>query len=248
MIKEKAHFFWHGPPLSIYEIFCIRSFLKNNFDVHLWTFEHINAPSGVVLENAGRFYSRDYIQTLTQAGVKGSLPSFASAFRLELLSEVDGWWFDTDCFCLRDQSDFKNLAESRQITAGWEDEKQINNGVLHFGDKDIAKKAKILRDEIVNYRNKNLEWGDIGPRLITMLVKNNNLEEDILDTNFFYPEHYTRALDALDPEKTKLLFKKTEDSYLYHYWNEIFRRNNVDKSILPPTGSYLREKFDSLVV
>jgi hypothetical protein len=248
MSREKAHFFWYGKPMSVYESLCIKSFIKNNFDVYLWTFGKTDVPDGVRIEDAEQFYSRDSIETFTQAGVKGSLPSFASAFRLELLSVVDGWWFDTDCFCLRDQIDFQKLTESRQIVAGWEDNRHINNGVLNFKNKEIAQKAKILRDEILNYRNRNLEWGDIGPRLITMLVKNNNLEKDILTHEYFYPEHYTNALDALDPKKTETLLRKTQNSYVYHYWNEIFNRNNVDKSQLPISGSYLREKFNSLII
>lgn len=244
MKREKAHFFWHGNPMSEYENKCIKSFVNHNFEVHLWTYDELLIPNGIILEDATRFFEKETINTLIQAGVKGSLPSFASLFRLELLSIEEGWWFDTDCICLKDQEEFRKLSESKRIVAGWEDDLQINNGVLKFSERELAAKACLLRDEILRFRNRDLEWGDIGPRLITLFVKNNDLESDILPPEYFYPEHYSNALDVLNPKKTELLIEKTKNSFVYHYWNEIFKRNNVNKSILPPEGSFLRAKFD----
>ena len=245
---EIANFFWHGKPLSIYEWCCISSFVNHGFKSKLWTFEKFHVPKGVEIHDTTRFYSKDHIQTFTQAGVKGSLASFASAFRLDLLKEEEGWWFDTDCFCLKDQEAFSKISTNKRLVAGWEDEKHVNNGVLKFNDKEIAAKAIYLRDQILEYRQRNLDWGDIGPRLMTELVRANELEKEILPPNVFYPEHYSRALNALDPSKTDEILEKSKNSLLYHCWNEIFSRNAVSKSAMPPKGSFLNLKFTSIKI
>ncbi len=241
--KEIAHFFWHGSPLSLYEINCIQSFIRNGFDVHIWSFDKINIPEGSKLCNAEKFFSKTEILQFTQAGKKGSITSFSNAFRYRLLTEEEGWWFDIDCLCMMDEKEFCKLKKNRQIVAGWQDSFCVNNAVLCFPDIQLAKKALALYEKIAQQKQNNFAWGDIGPKLITQLVIENNLIGDICSQSCFYPLHFSKATQAIDPKCYESVKSASKKSFVFHYWNEVFIRQSIEKSISPPEGSFLYDQF-----
>jgi hypothetical protein len=241
--KEIANFFWHGNPLSLYEISCINSFVKNNWHVRLWTFGNIVAPPNVEICDAREFFNESDIKTFIQKKKVGCIAAFSDAFRYNLLSKHNGWWFDTDCVCLKDQIEFSKLKKDRRIIAGYERPDMVAVGVLYFNDIMLADQAVIMLNQILHARNRKVGWGEIGPRLITGLVNNFNLQKDILPGSYFYPLTPKQALDALSPEKLELVENKCKDSFVYHYWSEMISRANIDKSILPPKDSFLYNKF-----
>lgn len=241
--KEIANFFWHGNPLSLYEIKCLESFVKKNFIVNLWCFKEFKVPDGVNLCDANKFYKEEDIQTFVQKKKVGCLAAFSDAFRYEVLENQPGWWFDTDCICLKDQTEFKTLYADRKIIAGFESLENINGAVLNIPDKEILQKIKLRLTEILLTRNRRIGWGEIGPRLITQIVKDFNLEKDIFSTNYFYPITSKNALIVLDPNEILIVNEKCKDSFIYHYWSEMFSRANVNKNEMPPLGSFLYEKF-----
>jgi hypothetical protein len=242
-MKETANFFWHGPSLSLYEIYCLSSFLEQGFTVNLWTFKKYKVPTGINLKNVDEFFKIEDINKFVQDGTEGSLAAFSDAVRYHVLNSYGGWWFDTDCFCLKAEKEFKNLKTGKKIIAGWEDSKHINGAVLSFQNKELAKKSISMLYSICEEKNYKLSWGDIGPKLITLLVKDTNTINDILDQKYFYPIHYKEALKFLDPNSLNELTVKTKDSFVIHLWNEILKKNNINKNQFPPTNSFLYKKF-----
>ena len=243
MNRQIANFFWDGPSLSLYENFCLLSFVKNNFEVNLWTFDSLDVPNGVSLKNASIFYNKSDIQKFTQDNQIGSLAAFSDAIRYDILNAYGGWWFDTDCFCLKDESEFKKLTLEKSIIAGREDSNHINGAVLNFIDPCVSKKSLEMCRNICEEKNYNFKWGDIGPKLITELVNVLDLESNILDVEYFYSVHYKDALTLLDPLKTEQIELKIKNSFSIHLWNEILRKNTVNKNVMPPVGSFLYNKF-----
>lgn len=241
--KEIANFFWHGNPLSLYEISCLTSFVKHNWEVRLWTFGGIQAPPGVLLCDADQFFKVEDIQTFVQKKKVGCLAAFSDAFRYSVLERDGGWWFDTDCVCLKDQSYFSNLSADKNIIAGYESSEVINGAVLNIPNKTILLSTKKLLNEILEIRNRRVGWGEIGPRLITQIVKVYNLENEILSSEYFYPVTPKQALMALDADKLNELTIRSKNSYVYHYWSEMISRAGVNKNILPPAGSFLHKLF-----
>lgn len=241
--KESAHFFWHGSPLSLYEMTCIQSFVRNGFIVHIWAFDEINIPEGAKLCNAEKYFSKNEILDFTQGGKKGSITSFSNAFRYRLLTQEEGWWFDLDCLCMKEEKEFCKLKQNRQIVAGWEDSFKVNSGVLCFPNIQLARKALALYEKIAHLKQKNFVWGDIGPKLITQLVIENNLIGDICSRSCFYPLHYLNATHSIDPEYYESVRSASDKSFIFHYWNEYFTQLSIDKSIYPPKGSFLHNEF-----
>jgi mannosyltransferase OCH1-like enzyme len=243
MTTQIANFFWHGAPLSLYEHACLSSFVKSNFTVNLWTFDHLVVPQGVNLKNASDFFNVEDISKFTQDGKIGSLAAFSDAIRYHILNQQGGWWFDTDCFCLKNEKDFKELAVNKKIVAGWEDENNINGAVLYFNDKEIAKASLIFLDNICKEKAYNFRWGDIGPKLITSLIKSTDTLNDVVPTDCFYPVHYKDTMNFLNPKLTNEVENTVKNSYVVHLWNEIITKKQIDKSIMPPVGSFLYKKF-----
>lgn len=241
--KEIANFFWHGNPLSFYETKCLQSFVKMNFVVNLWCFKEFKVPEGVNLCNANKFYKEEDIQTFVQKKKVGCLAAFSDAFRYEVLENYGGWWFDTDCICLKDQSEFKQLYKNKKIIAGFESSENVNGAVLNIPDHKILKEIKLKLNEILLLRNRRVGWGEIGPRLITQIIKDFNLEKDILPVNYFYPITSKNALIVLDPNETLFVTERCKNSFVYHYWSEMFSRAEINKKEMPPIGSFLYEKF-----
>jgi hypothetical protein len=243
MNQQTANFFWHGQPFSLYEKACVSSFLKCGFDVNVWVFDFLDVPNGANLKNASEFFKISEINNFTQDNVKGSLAAFSDAIRYHILNQYGGWWFDTDCFCLKNEKDFELLSKNKRIIAGWEDDKNINGAVLSFPDKSIAKESLELFEDICKKQNYIFNWGDIGPKLITSLVDITNTHRDILSTDYFYPIHYKETLTFFEPSLTNDISKKVENSFVVHLWNEIIRKNKINKNIMPEKNSFLYKKF-----
>ncbi len=241
--KEIAHLFWHGAPLSLYENACLKSFLLRGFEVNIWAFDDLVIPEGAKLRNADIFFSKSEISSFVQAGIRGCVTSFTNAFRYRLLTEERGWWFDMDCFCLKDQSEYSKLKLDKQIVVGWEDNNCVNGAVIFIPDRRLANSLLSLYEKIAYEKSKDFVWGDIGPRLITRFVIENHLIDYICPSNLFYPLHYSNAIKALDPECCDEISESSADSYLFHYWNEMFKRNSIDKTVLPPKGSYIYKRL-----
>jgi hypothetical protein len=241
--KEIANFFWHGNAMSLYEQKCISSFVNHNFHVNVWSFTSRELPKGAILCDASKYFKIEDVTSINQDNKLGCIAAFSDAFRYSVLKDVGGWWFDTDCICLRDQEEFKKLKNNKSIIAGFENENIINGAVLNFVDPTLADQAYRLLTQILTDKNRNIKWGEIGPKLITQLVSNNNLLNEIYPQSFFYPVHWKNAVDALNPKLTDELDTKCSNSYVYHYWNEIIKKNKIDKNCLPPIDSFIYNKF-----
>src|SRR5690625_7959918 len=94
---------WIDGELSAMEELCIRSFLANGHEFHLYTYGDVpNAPSGATVRDAREILPEDRIFRC-EGGVfgKGSLTGFADIFRYQLLFDRVGWWVDMDVICLK---------------------------------------------------------------------------------------------------------------------------------------------------
>lgn len=243
MKKIKAHFFWHGK-LSLYEYACIASFVHHGFDVIVWSYENLKLPLGATNKNASEILSKDLLfQFEMPKGNVGSIAAFSDLFRLEVIKKCSGWWFDTDCICLKNVEEFFKLNNFQNVVAGWEDKKLINNAVISM-TPELSEKCINKINLLSKENNNRFKWGQTGPGLITSVVEENNLFNEILPSSMFYPIHWKNALDVIDPEKTEEVEQKCVNSNVYHYWSEIFSRNNIDKSILPTKDTFLFKHFD----
>jgi hypothetical protein len=236
-MKEIANFFWAGNCLSIYEELSLKSFLLNNFTVRVWSYDKLNLPDGIELMDAEKILPKADLHKYNY------LAAFSDIFRFKLLSEKNGeWWFDTDCICLKNEKEFKQLKQDKKIIAGWEDSNFLNGACLNFMDNKIGLDLVLEQKNIINNKI-NLKWGEIGPVLLTNWLTKNNLLKEILNKNTFYPIHYTQTRLMNNPRYTKSLKSLVKDSYVCHLWNEILSKE-INKNIHPNKNSFLDYLFE----
>jgi hypothetical protein len=89
--------FWYGGRLSPLEWACLASFVDRGHKMRLFSYDQIDVPRGVVLEDASGIVEKNRLFT-----VNGSVSAFSDIFRYEFILKHGEWWIDTDVYCLRE--------------------------------------------------------------------------------------------------------------------------------------------------
>mgnify|MGYP007000037758 len=80
----------------------IESFVKNEFEVNLYTYDPNIKINGVNIIDANEIIKVDEVNKYNFSGYKSSPYSgLSNEFRYLLMSKNKGWWFDTDILCLK---------------------------------------------------------------------------------------------------------------------------------------------------
>ena len=69
----------------------------------------------IKIKNAEEIVPKNYLGKFTSNSQKKMLSAFSDYFRYKLLTKNGGWWFDTDCYCLKNVEEFSKLSENRNI-------------------------------------------------------------------------------------------------------------------------------------
>ena len=89
---------WIGSALSKLEQLCLKSFIDNDMEFHLYTYDKIdNIPEGVIIKNGNEILDKSEIFRYNN----GSVSAFSNLFRFTLLDKKGGFWVDTDVICVR---------------------------------------------------------------------------------------------------------------------------------------------------
>ena len=239
MKKITANFFWNSNYLSIYENLCLTSFVKNGFNVNLYSFCNIKLPKGVKLKNASIILDKKEIKRYKHAGKKNCLAAFADKFRIELQKKKLGWWFDLDVICLKNVKYFLKLERKNKFIIGIETKNKINTAVLKINDDSLVDQ---ISEKIKNF-GYNIKWGEIGPTLVTKILKSKKILHKAQPKYKFYAINFENFKLFLLPEYKIIAKNLTRLSFTTHTYNQIFSRFGIPKNIMPPKGSFLYEVF-----
>lgn len=252
MNKQIAHFFWQGD-MTLFERQCIRSFIRYNFDVNVWSYQSLDLPEGARLRDASEILPISELNTFkvwspeanAYVEVGGINSGFSDLFRYNLLMREGGWWFDADVVCLRDQSEFAPLLKDKHIIAGMEDLNNANGAILSFPSKETNALALQKCIDLCN-STRDLPWGAVGPGLITSFVIEQNLQHEVYDKYTFYPVDWNEIPYYFDPSLREHTEQVCHRAYTTHLWNwVIVSKHGLNKNIMPPVGSYLHSIFDA---
>ena len=209
------------------------SFIQNGHTYHLYTYEPIdNVPDGVVVKDGNEILDKSEIFYYSN----GSPSAFSNLFRYTLLYKKGGYWVDTDIVC---HKPFHFTKEYLFIT---EPDSQYNKSILTpsvikapMGSEhlsNIIKRCYLYKKAITENK---MKWG-MGPATIKELVIENKLFEYIVPWNTFmtcFCFHYISLLNPTFKPHPLVISKPTEipnNMIGVHFWNECFRRNNLDKN------------------
>lgn len=253
MDKQIVQSLWIGSDLTNMEIMCMKSFLKHNYDYHLYIYDNIkNIPDGVTIKDGNDILDKSEIYAYNNT----SFSAISNRFRFELLYKNGGVWVDTDVICLKhynfDNDKYLIVSEPNKKY----NEEKIGCNILKFPKNDpilldaieICKKAKedILMGKLV--------WG-LGPSTTKLLVDKYNLKKYV---KYWYFSnscscHHAKTLvdstyDSKEVDKnviikySKRLTDIPENTYFIHLWNEFWRRENIDKN-----GTYNNSLYQDLI-
>ena len=224
---------WIGKPLSKLEQLCFKSFLDNGHTVHLYVYDNIsNVPSGVIIKDANEILDKSEIYRYKN----GSVSAFSNLFRFTLLYKKGGYWIDADLLCVRpiklnqDYVFSSEPDEEYKIT-------RINAGLIKLpkGSKEALLGMQIQRKRKKDIISGIIPWGS-GPATVKKIVEDFKLEKYVLPwhgiCNCFY-EHFRTLFDPRYNYAGAInnLKEIPEDMLCIHLWNEVLRRNNINKNI-----------------
>jgi len=241
MHKEIANFFWHGSSLSLQEYVCISSFIKNGFDVRVFSYTDLVVPEGAELCDASGILPQSDLDKYTQAGMTANIAAFSDAFRYQVIKKNGGWWFDTDVLCLTTSDIFAQILANKniKISAGYQSPDVIACGVLYLDYSDLIDKVIHEMENV----GTEFKWGEIGPTLITRVINEADLSHLVESEACFYPIPYSDFRRMFDPDSTDWCMSRITCSLSVHLWNEARRRVKIPNCVMPPEGSFLYEVF-----
>ncbi len=226
---------WIGSELSPMEIICIRSYLAHGHKFELYVYEDVkNIPEGASVKDANLIIPRKDMRT----DVFNGYVNFSNQFRYALLHKTGGWWVDMDTVCLKPfdfESDFVFSSETLDEYGRC----QVNN--TYIKSASSASNASFLKDcsDFIAKRGYDyIHWGELGIHLLSRMIFRNGLSRFIQDPIVFCPVSFYRVRDFIENKDCIL----PETSYALHWWNELWRRNKIDKYATFPKNS-LYEKM-----
>jgi len=249
---EIANFFWEGE-LSILEKACIKSFINNGFQVKLWSYNNLQFD-GAESCDASKVLNYDSIASLCyhddlngKTKTQSSLAAFSDIIRVALINEVGGgWWFDTDCFCLKTASEFKKLRGNRKLCAGIQNDSYIANGVLYINEEY----SKIYLNDILAFvhsmKDSHKEWGVFGPDFLMNFVNKYEVKKGIFPKERFYEIGWNEFDYFVDPNLCNKAKERLNGSYVCHIYTTSFNTRNLDKNTYYPKGCLLDEFYKVL--
>lgn len=207
---------WIGSELSVMEQLSITSFLRNGHEYHLYTYNELkNVPAGTVIKDGREILPASAI---FQYHDRPSYAGFSNYFRYKLLLERGGWWVDSDLVCLRPFE----FPEAYVFSSEMNGEEELTNvGVIKAppGSEAIKYAWSICQAKDPG----KVVWGEVGPRLMSEVVKKHGLDKYQKPYYLFCPiSEWRRLLEphvAIHPQ-----------AYAIHLWNEQWRLANQDKN------------------
>jgi len=236
---------WIGNSFSVMEKLGASSFIKNDNEFHLYSYEKIEGiPEGVVIKDANEIISEDKIFKYKKYN---TYSAFANLFRYKLLLEKGGYWVDMDIvsfkkFDYTDDYIFTQERISKKRLFGYNH--QINNCIIK-----VPAGSEIMDycyKEALKKNSDSLHWGQTGPELLTKAVYLFKMEEYITKPNRFYPIAWWEWKEFISENPKKNILNNSD---AIHFYNEMWRREGVDKSAdFPESSIYeqLKKKYLSI--
>jgi len=241
----QVHMFWAYGPFSQLETLCARSFVAQGYPLQIWNYQGLdNSPEGASLRDAREIWSENRLFTYKN----GSYAAFADLFRYALLNREGGLYVDADIiavkgpsfvpkepFLVTERVSIRGSRIIRPIKERFSQPKtRINNCVIHKphpAQGDIIDMAEQFAER---YPLDLLEWGDAGPKLLSMLHEHYpQLSYQAMPPEFANPVNWWSC-----PAQLLSLGKAIpEDTVFLHCYNETWRRSGIDKNANFPAGS-----------
>lgn len=229
MSLAEIQMLWVRGRLSKLEQLSIVSHLRNGHPVRLFSYDAIpNLPEGAAWEDARAILPESAIFTNPSPVGHGGLSIFSNFFRYHLLLQRGGIWSDCDSVCIKPlvfAADMEYLFASERLP-GEQNGKprvQVVNGVFKAppGSAVIARALEIAQATDLA----TAPWASTGPLALHQAVTELDLTRFTLNPEVFCPIAWWEI-----PTLISGLTMLPPNAHAVHFYNEIWRRNFLDKN------------------
>jgi hypothetical protein len=232
---------WIGDTLSQMEQICLRSFILNGHDFHLYTYSRIpNLPKGVTPRDANEILPLEFLQKFQYVrNSQFSVSAGSNVFRYKLLRQNGGIWVDTDVVCLRPfelHQEYVFPLTSGRLLIGRDDEFSVDSWFLKTPQQSDF--MSYCYETAADCAGRKMDWGEIGPVLVTSAVKKFGFEKFCRGPMFF-PINWARidlfTTDTLVSRLTWQTFSRY--SIAMHLYRVMWHLRGIDPNSTFPKHS-----------
>ncbi len=232
---------WIGESLSMSHQIALSSFIYYGHRFNLYVYDmDLEVPKGVTKIDANTILSNSTIFKSDN-----SYAAFADLFRYRMILKTGEVWVDADTICLTEN--FLNNMEYAFIK---EAESYYSNGILKMPkDSELAKTMYLDAINIVKTKDiLDMEWGTLGPKLLTKNVTNLGLQSYAIDALLVngFDLYSESAYDIFyNPEFLDVAVERFSNAISATFLNSYLSRRGIDKNdIIKNTGmDFLYKKF-----
>jgi mannosyltransferase OCH1-like enzyme len=217
--------FWAYGALSNMEYMCAKSFVKNGYELNIWTY------GGNVIDIDGAFIrdAREIIpESLVFLNRVGSYAGFSDLFRYSVLCIHGGLWVDTDVLSLKPakQLSSKPFLVTERTS---KNEILINGNVIFNPVRKYGNLMDLARVYAERFPKNEISWSEIGPALLTAIIKSYPGHGfEIHPPEFANHINYWDCPNVFIEENINVIIP--ENAFFLHMYNEMWRRAGVDKN------------------
>jgi hypothetical protein len=224
---------WIGSELSKLEQLCLKSFIDNGHEFHLYTYEEVkNIPEGVIVKDGNEILDESEIFRYKN----GSVSAFSNLFRFTMLYKKGGYWVDTDVICVRPFNFDQEIVISSEPSLDYKYNIITSCFIKMPQNSEVA-----LAGINIQYEHKKLilsgqiEWSS-GPKTVNELVQKFNLNKYVKlwqTTCSCFWDHFNSLLHPNyipNPEIINRMDKIPDEMVCIHLWHERWRSSGIDKN------------------
>ena len=220
-----THMFWAYGGFSKMEILCASSFIKNGYELNIWTY----GDNEININGANVRDAREILpESLLFLNLAGSYASFSDLFRYSVLCTHGGLWADTDVVALKsaDKLPQQPFLVTERSAAG---ELIVNNNVIFNPIRKHGNLIDLARVFAERFPKNEITWSELGPSLLTAIVQVYPKHGfNIYPPNFANEINYYDCPNAFVKENSDFIF--SDNIYFLHMYNEMWRRVGIDKN------------------
>jgi hypothetical protein len=227
-MADPIHMLWIGPRLSALERLSIASFQAHGHRVRLFTYGDVEGiPAGVEHHDGREVLPAAQVFTHAAGFGKGSYAAFSDMFRYKLLLDHGGTWCEADVVCLQPFAFDGEYVAARERLAP----DAASPGAPDRLSGCVLKAPRNSRVMLECYAicteldNSSIEWGDVGPALLTKRFARHRLEDHALAADAFCPVDSWQARSLVAPGGQA----PPAAAHSVHFWNEAWRHGAMDK-------------------
>lgn len=226
---------WIGEQLTAMEQLSIASFLRCGHEFHLYTYGPVaGMPRGTTRRDAAEILPASSVFGYHSGFGKGSVAVFSDFFRYKLLLERGGWWVDTDVVCQRPLDFAEECILGTERLEPQSETLIVSSAMI----RQSAGSALMcwMWDQCQQADKADLQWGEVGPRLMQRGVDALGLHAQARPPKSFSPIPYFEWESFIDPIRQVSI---ADDTYAVHLWRQMWTQGGVDPdAAFPDTCLY----------